>query len=60
VGDREEPPAKVRGIAKARIGAKRGDERLLEAVVGIDRSDARDEKPVNVLAVGVEERLERW
>jgi hypothetical protein len=58
--DRQDPGAQVRVGAQARIRAQRGDERLLEGVVGIVRADQRPQEPEDLVAVGIEERLERW
>ena len=38
VGDRQHPGAQVRVRAQTRVGAQRGDERLLEAVLRVGRA----------------------
>jgi len=58
VGDRENPRAQVRVATQPRVRAQRGDERLLEAVVGLARTDGRDEKAPYRVAVCVEKALE--
>ena len=58
VRDREHPRAQVGVSAQARVGAQCGDERLLEAVLRLERADGRDEIAPDDLAVLVEERLE--
>ena len=46
------------GVAQRGIGAQRREPRLLVAVVGVDRPDARDQEAVHVAPVRVEQRLE--
>ncbi len=45
VGDRQHPGAQVRVRPQARVGAQRRDERLLKAVLGVDR--ARPRRPAS-------------
>ena len=59
VGDRQQPAAQVRGVAQARIGAQRREPGLLVAVVGVDRTDARDQEAVDIASMRVEQCLER-
>ena len=59
VRDRVEPGAQVLGVAEGGIGAKRGHERLLEAILGFGRPDAGHEEAVQLGGVGVDERFER-
>ena len=58
VGDRQHPAAQVLGVAQPRVGAHRGEERLLEAVVGVLAADRRHEEAPDRLALLVEEALE--
>ena len=57
--DGVQPCAQVVGGAKSWIGAKRGHEGLLEAVLGVRRADPRHEEPMELGGVGVDQRLER-
>ena len=59
MGDRQHPCPRVRVGAQARVGPHRGQERLLEAVVGILPADRGHQEPVHVLPVLVQEPLER-
>jgi hypothetical protein len=59
VRDGQQPAAQVVGVAQARVGAQRGDHRLLEAVVGVDGADRGDAEAQHGLGVLVEQALER-
>ena len=59
MGDRVEPGAKVVAVAESRIGAERGHEGLLEAILGLRRADEADQKPMQLRRVRVDEPLER-
>jgi len=58
MGDREHPGAQVRIAAQPRVCPHRGQECLLEAVVGILAAHGSHQEPVDVVPVFVEERLE--
>ena len=45
-------------IAQPRVGAQRGQERLLQAIVGLDGTDARHQEPMQLRGVIVDQRLE--
>ncbi len=47
--DRQHPCPQVRAVPELRVGAQSGDERLLEAVVRLDRADGRREEPPDLL-----------
>ena len=53
----EQPGPEVARAAEARVGPHGGDPGLLKAVVGIHRTRRRDEEPVHLAAVRVEQRL---
>jgi hypothetical protein len=59
VSDRQQPAAKVRSIAQARVGAQRRQPGLLVAVVGIGTTDHRHQEAVHVATVRVEQLLKR-
>ena len=46
-------------MAQAGIGAQRREERLLQAVLRVDRPDAGDQEPMQLLRVVVDQPLER-
>jgi hypothetical protein len=46
-------------VAESRIGAERGHEGLLEAILGIRRSDEADEEPMQLGGMRLDQRLER-
>ena len=56
--DRVEPGAKVVAVAESRVGAKRGHEGLLEAILGLRWADQADQKPMQLRRVRVDEPLE--
>ena len=59
MGDRQHPGLQVRAGAQPRVCLQCGDERLLEAVLGLDRAHRGNQKAPDVLAMAVEEALER-
>jgi hypothetical protein len=58
VGDRHDPRAQV-GRARARIRAQRAQECVLEAIVDLVVRHDRGQEAVDLVAVAVEEDLER-
>jgi hypothetical protein len=58
VGNAKDPAPEVVRLAKLGVGAERGQERLLEAVLRIDGTDAADEEAPHVVGVIVHEGLE--
>ena len=58
MGDREQPAAQVGGVAQGWVGAERGDEGLLETVVGIRRAHDSNQQTVDVALVLVQQSLE--
>ena len=59
VRDHVQPGAEVVRVTEARIGAQRREERLLQAVLRVDRANAGDEEPMQLLRVVVDQPLER-
>ena len=47
-------------MGEPRVGPQRGDEGLLEAVVGVDAADGRSQHAEHLAGVPVEQGLERW
>lgn len=60
MGDRQDPRAEVRIPPQPRVRPERGQERLLETVLGLISTDQRHQEPIDVLAMRVEEILKRW
>jgi hypothetical protein len=48
VRDREQPGAQVAAVLQPGVGAQRGDEGLLEAVLGLVRADGGDQESEHV------------
>ena len=57
--DPEHPRTEIRCVSKAGICTQRGYEGLLEAVIRVVRPDGRDEEAIDVVAVLIEQSLER-
>ena len=57
VRDGEDPGLQVGGVAQTRIGAQRRDPGLLVAIIGVDATDAGDEKAMHVASVVVDQGL---
>ena len=60
IRDRQHPRLHVRPIAQRRVRAQCGQERLLERIVHVVWADESRQESVDLLAVPVEESLERW
>ncbi len=60
VRDGQDPAAQVRRVPEPGICAQRGEPRLLVAVVCVGAADERDQEPVDVACVRVEQLLKGW
>jgi hypothetical protein len=58
VGDRQQPGTRCRVRSQPGIGAQRGEERFLEAVLGSVDADHRAQGAPDVLAVALKQILE--
>ena len=58
-GDPQDPPVEPRGIREPRIRPERRHERVLEAVVGLVRTDGRHQEPIDGSPVLLQEFVER-
>jgi hypothetical protein len=59
VGDGDQPSAQVVAVLELRVGAQRGQEGLLKAVVRVDPADRAPQDSEHLAGVIVEQLLER-
>jgi hypothetical protein len=53
--DGVQPRAQVRTVAHSRIGTQRREQRLLEAILGVDWTDRGDQEPMELYGVRVDQ-----